>query len=202
MTPFARNCRNLQTTGRALPPPAENSMLKLAAPIVAAVVLLAACSGSDSGPPNEPNVRPAYLRGSIVSFNYEGTADDLLTAGLGKSGLAGAAPTAASPTAPTVTELRRIAIYNNYRALVDITANGGYGTLYGPNVTAAGVPTTNEGRIAGEEHIVYADDGSGRENVTLMVQIPASFSIDQPCIVSATSSGSRGIYGAIGTAGE
>ena len=42
------------------------------------------------------------------------------------------------PANPTVAELRRLAIYNNYRALVDIAANGGYGTLYGPNVDADG----------------------------------------------------------------
>ena len=47
-----------------------------------------------------------------------------------------------------------------------------------------------------------ADDGSGHRNVTLMVQIPATLNRDRPCIVTATSSGSRGVYGAIGTAGE
>jgi hydroxybutyrate-dimer hydrolase len=177
-------------------------MLKLTASI-AALSLLAACSsGSGDEPLGDPNVRPAYLRGTIVSTTYDGAADDLLTAGLGKSGLAGVAPAVVTPTSPTVAELRRIAIYNNYRALVDMTANGGYGSLYGPNVDTFGTPTTGEGKIAGEEHLVYADDGSGRENVTLMVQIPASFSLERPCIVSATSSGSRGIYGAIGTAGE
>jgi hydroxybutyrate-dimer hydrolase len=177
-------------------------MLKLIAP-VAALALLAACSsGGGDEPAGDPNVRPAYVRGTIASTTYDGTSDDLLTAGLGKSGLGGAAPTAANPTSPTVAELRRIAIYNNYRALVDITANGGYGSLYGPNVDAFGTPTSGEGKIAGEEHLAFADDGTGRENVTLMVQIPATFSLDRPCIVSATSSGSRGIYGAIGTAGE
>ena len=50
--------------------------------------------------------------------------------------------------------------------------------------------------------LVFADDGTGRQNVTLMVQIPASFSLDAPCIVTAASSGSRGVYGAIATAGE
>ena len=35
-----------------------------------------------------------------------------------------------------------------------------------------------------------------------MVQIPTTWNRDRPCIVTATSSGSRGIYGAIGTAGE
>jgi hydroxybutyrate-dimer hydrolase len=36
----------------------------------------------------------------------------------------------------------------------------------------------------------------------MMVQIPGTFSTANPCIVTAASSGSRGIYGAIGTAGE
>ena len=53
-----------------------------------------------------------------------------------------------------------------------------------------------EGKIAGEEHIAYADDGSGRQNVTMMVQIPTTFRPDDPCIITATSSGSRGVYGA------
>src|SRR5262245_34245493 len=61
--------------------------------------------------------------------------NDLLTAGLGASGLGSpAVPAITNPAAPTVEELRRLAIYNNYRALIDPTANGGYGTLYGPTV--------------------------------------------------------------------
>lgn len=176
------------------------------AALAASTLLLAASCGVDDGQPEPPpgatNDRPAFLRGAIESATYDGTTDDLLTAGLGKSGFAGAAPAAANPANPTVAELRRLAIYNNYRALVDTAANGGYGTLYGPNVDAAGTAGTGEGRIAGEEHIVYADDGTGRQNVTLMVQIPSTFSTANPCIVSATSSGSRGVYGAIGTAGE
>src|SRR5690349_22346362 len=83
-----------------------------------------------------------------------------------------------------------------------MTAKGGYGVLYGPNIDVNGHDTLGEGKIAGEEHIAYADDGSGRQNVTMMVQIPATFSLDNPCIVSAVSSGSRGVYGAIATAGE
>jgi hydroxybutyrate-dimer hydrolase len=98
--------------------------------------------------------------------------------------------------------LRTLAIYNNYRALLDMTANGGYGVLYGPNIDINGGSTLGEGKIAGEEHLVFADDGTGAQNVTLMVQIPGSFNLDSPCIVTATSSGSRGVYGAIGTAGE
>ena len=167
---------------------------------VAAALIVAGCWGEDTYTP-EQNIKPAFV-GAITKNTYDGGSDDLLTAGLGKTGIAGAAPTVANPTAPTAAELRRLAIYNNYRALVDVFANGGYGTLYGPNVDANGNPTLGEGKVAGTEYLAYADDGSGKLNVTMMVQIPASFDASKPCIVTAASSGSRGVYGAIGTAGE
>jgi hydroxybutyrate-dimer hydrolase len=163
--------------------------------------LLAGCWGSEGYRPPDANVKPPFV-GVVSRMSYDGSSDDLLTGGLGKSGLAGASPTVAVATAPTAAELRRLAIYNNYRALVDIAANGGYGTLYGPNVDINGTPTSGEGKIAGTEYLAYADDGSGKKNVTMMVQIPAAFSAANACIITATSSGSRGVYGAIGTAGE
>ena len=180
------------------------SALFLRAALGASLALaLAGCGGGGSNNDLPVNAAPSYLKGSIISTNYDGTSNDLLTGGLGKTGLGtGACPAPASPASPTTAELRTIAICNNYRALVDVAANGGYGTLYGPNVDASGNVTASEGRIAGEEDIVYADDGSGRQNVTLMVQIPSTFDPNNPCIVTATSSGSRGVYGAIGTAGE
>lgn len=149
------------------------------------------------------NVRPDFIMGTISATSYNGTTDDLATGGLGKSGLAGAAPAIADPANPTAAELRRLAIYNNYRALVDVNSpNGGYGTLFGPNIDINGNVTASEGKIAGTEYLAYADDGTGMQNVTLMAQIPATFDPANPCIVTATSSGSRGVYGAIGTAGE
>jgi hydroxybutyrate-dimer hydrolase len=144
---------------------------------------------------------PAFL-GPIARKYYDGSSDDLLTAGLGKTGLAAAAPAFANPLAPTAVELRRNAIHTNYRAVLDISAAGGYGTLYGPNVDKDGNVTASEGKIPGWDYIAYADDGSGRKNVTLMVQIPDSFDVNNACIVTATSSGSRGVYGAIGASGE
>src|SRR5690606_37101386 len=87
----------------------------------------------------------------------------------------------------------------NYRAMLDMTAAGGYGLLYGPNVDAQGHVTTGEGKVAGTEYIAFADDGTGRKNVTLMVQVPASFDPKKPCMITATSSGSRGVYGGIST---
>ena len=163
--------------------------------------LLAGCGGGGDGS-FDLNVKPSFA-GTVTQMTYDGTSDDLLTAGLGKSGLAGAAPTPANPTAPTAAELRRVALYNNYRALVDVNSpKGGYGTLYGPNIDITGADTLGEGKIAGTEYLAYADDGTGKQNVTLMVQVPATFKKERPCIVTAASSGSRGVYGAIGTAGE
>ncbi len=158
----------------------------------------------DRGPRGVFNRLPDFVvEGSVRSTDYDGSSDDLLTAGLGKSGLASAAaPTFANALAPTAAELRRFAIYNNYRALVDMTADGGYGTLYGPNVAVDGTVTSGEGRIAGTEVLAYsrgADGGASSQNVVLMVQVPAGFDPRRPCIVTATSSGSRGVYGAIST---
>lgn len=167
-----------------------------------AAATLSACS--DVVAPDTPavNLKPDFV-GAVSSQQYDGVSDDLLTAGLGKSGLQSAtAPGIADANQPTAAELRRLAIYNNYRALVDIAANGGYGSLYGPNVRNDGTATAHEGLIAGREYLAYADDGSGRKNVTMAVQVPAAFDTAHPCIVTAVSSGSRGVYGAIATSGE
>ncbi len=161
---------------------------------VLAAAALSACGG---GGDTEVNAKPGYL-GTITQASYDGSTDDLLTAGLGKTGLQSpVAPAYANPLLPTAAELRRTAIHTNYRALLDMTAAGGYGVFYGPNVDVAGTATTGEGKVAGTEYTALADDGTGRQNVTLVVQVPASFDPANACIVSATSSGSRGVYGAI-----
>ncbi|MDN2711428.1 3-hydroxybutyrate oligomer hydrolase family protein [Janthinobacterium sp. SUN118] len=163
------------------------------------LLALAACGSNHA--PEELNQMPGYL-GTITRADYDGKSNDLLTAGLGKTGLAAATPAYANGEQPTPLELRRNAIHANYRAVLDISANSGYGTLYGPNVDAGGNVGTGEGLVAGSEYIAYADDGTGKKNVTLMVQVPASFDPNHACIVTGTSSGSRGIYGAIGSSGE
>ncbi|WP_374264983.1 3-hydroxybutyrate oligomer hydrolase family protein [Zoogloea sp.] len=146
------------------------------------------------------NVLPEKIwADTYTTKTYDGVSDDLLTAGYGKTGLA-AATTAIFGSAA---DLRRYAIHTNYRALVDANkAAGGFGTLYGPNIDINGNDTLGEGKIAGLEAIAYSGDASGKRKVTLMVQVPDSFDPTKPCIVTATSSGSRGIYGAIGTSGE
>ncbi|HEX6363132.1 MAG TPA: 3-hydroxybutyrate oligomer hydrolase family protein [Albitalea sp.] len=186
-----------------------------AAAAVAAAAMLAACGAfddddDDGGGGPAFNALPAGVTvQSVTTYADTGAGNgataatqDLFTAGLGRTGLAGPPPGFADPANPTVAELRRRAVHTNYRAILDITAAGGYGTLYGPNVTAEGTVTGSEGKIAGTEYIATADDGTGAQNVVLMVQVPDTFDTARPCIVTAPSSGSRGVYGAIGSAGE
>ena len=141
---------------------------------------------------------PDFIVGDIEQTRYDGITDDLLTAGLGASGLASATgPAFDDSLNPSPAELRRLAIYNNYRALVDTAPGGGYGEFFGP---AAG--TTGEGLIPGDEYRAFMTVAGSDVPVTVMVQVPDSFDASNPCMVTAPSSGSRGIYGAIGTAGE
>lgn len=175
------------------------NLMAAGAVLLAGCGVLSACGGSNDGNNVPGNTKPAFA-GKVTINHYDGVSDDLLTAGLGASGLASAtAPTIANATSPTAAELRRLAIYANYRALVDTAAKGGYGTLYGPNVDASGNVTQGNGMIAGSEYVAYSDDGTGQQNVVLLVQIPDAFDVGNPCIITATSSGSRGIYGAIST---
>ena len=101
------------------------------------IATLSACGGGDD-PFFPPNVLPAGIH-EISTTDYKATnvgtgstaqSQDLLTAGLGKTGLGAALPPAyADPAKPTVAELRRNAIYSNYRGILDPSAAGGYGTL-------------------------------------------------------------------------
>ena len=183
------------------------------APLVSTMALgavaLVACGGGGDGPP--PNTLPeGVTQHSVTAFTATaagpGTTaatQDLLTGGIGKTGLGAAAPPAyADPLNPTALELRRNALFSNYRGILDPSVNGGYGTLYGPNVTAGGAVTTSEGLIPGREYLASLDDGTGRKRVAMAVQVPDSFDVAAPCIVLGPSSGSRGVYGAVGTASE
>ena len=55
--------------------------------------------------------------------------------------------------------------------------------------------------IFGDEFLVFSDRGA-TENATMMVQVPFGFDPQRPCVVTGASSGSRGVYGAVGTSGE
>ncbi len=175
--------------------------------------LLTGCGGSSISY-DDVNVLPGGVT-ELGAKAYRATAtgaastaagQDLLTAGLGKSGIASTAPATLAafvdPANPTADEMRRNTIQSNYRGLVDNTANGGYGVLYGPNIDLAGKSTLGEGLVPGLEYAGVLDDGTGRKRVTMAVQIPDSFDVNAPCVVVGPSSGSRGVYGAIATAGD
>lgn len=186
-----------------IPIATRSSAVLLGAVLAGAALVPNAWGDEHDGGRSALNSLPSFVVASSLKTNtYDGVSDDLLTAGLGKTGLAGSTPALANPASPTAAELRRLAIWSNYRALVDMTVTGGYGRFWGPNVDLDGNDTLGEGKIAGTEYLAYADDGSGRHNVSLLVQVPTSFDPANPCIVTATSSGSRGVYGAISAAGE
>jgi hydroxybutyrate-dimer hydrolase len=182
-----------------------------AAVSAAASLLVLGCSIEDDDAAFESNVLPTGVSELSVT-PYPATTpasgataatQDLLTGGIGKTGLgSGTAPAYADPLNPTALELRRNAIHSNYRAILDPSANGGYGRLYGPNIDNAGGDTRGEGLIPGKEYIAVIDDAAGRKRVVVAVQIPTSFDVNNPCIVAGPSSGSRGVYGAIGSSGE
>lgn len=144
-------------------------------------------------------LRPMFIRGEILHRHY----DDLLTAGLGHSGvqaLTGQPEFAHAPYA-TRDELRRNAIVASHLGLIDRSPGAGYGTIYGPNIVDG--RSTDDGQVAGDEYLAYASGvGDPQSVVTMMVQVPDSFDCDHPVILAAPSSGSRGIYGAVATVGD
>jgi hydroxybutyrate-dimer hydrolase len=135
----------------------------------------------------------AAIVGEPLRRVVDGTTDDLLSAGLGPEGLRGPPPGFADPLHPTPTELRRRAVWSNYRGLADVTDAGGFGRLSGPRPGE---------RIAGVEYLAAVRKPSGPGVTTVMLQVPARFDPADPCLVAVASSGSRGIYGALPTAGE
>ena len=159
---------------------------------------LTACNDSNDDNPPAANQIPGFIQGDIQHTQYDGITDDLLTAGLGATGMRdGPAPAFDEPLNPTPAELRRLAIFNNYRALVDTSAGGGYGEFFGP-----GVDNDPEGKIPGQEYLAFMTVPGSAVPITVMAQVPDSFNPQSPCMITAPSSGSRGVYGAIGTAGE
>ncbi len=117
--------------------------------------------------------------------------DDLLTAGLGLAGLrAMVAPAFADVGKPTAVELRRRAIWNNWRGIADLSASGGYGQVYG---SVASVP--------GREFSAFATVAGANQPHRVLVQVPDGFDQGKRCVLVTAASGSRGVYGSIAVAG-
>ena len=117
--------------------------------------------------------------------------DDLLSAGLGAAGLRNPiAPAFVAPENPSAAELRRRAIWTNWRGIADLSIGGGFDEFYG-SLTA----------VPGREFHALARLPEAKQPHRIMVQLPDAFDLAKRCVVVTASSGSRGIYGAIALAG-
>ncbi len=117
--------------------------------------------------------------------------DDLLTAGLGLEGLRSANPPAfAVAESPGADELRRRAIWSNWRGIADLGAGGGIERVPG------GLKS-----VPGREFQAFVRlPGSLDQTHRVLLQLPDDFDQRRRCIVVAPASGSRGVYGAIALA--
>lgn len=132
---------------------------------------------------------PDFVRGPVrVTEHRQG--DDLLSAGLGLTGLAGLPVPFFDPLHPTPAELRRRAIQSSWKGIADLGPLGGYGRVYGA------VPN-----VPGREYQAFAWLPGARSPHRVLLQLPDAFDTRRRCLVVAASSGSRGIYGAIALAG-
>lgn len=130
------------------------------------------------------------LLGDIRQHEYRGS-DDLLTAGLGEKGLRNPLPPAfANAEKPSEDELRRRAVWTNWRGIADLAPGGGFGEFYGSLAP-----------VGGREFHALALLPGAKNPHRVMLQLPDSFDRKKACVVVSASSGSRGIYGAIALAG-
>ncbi|MFD0725999.1 3-hydroxybutyrate oligomer hydrolase family protein [Lysobacter brunescens] len=158
--------------------------------VLALALGLAACASAPRP------VTPSMIERDASAFRVQRTTshrdgDDLLTAGLGLAGLRMLAPPAfADAAAPTPVELRRRAIWSNWRGIADLAPGGGYGEVYGSVAT-----------VPGREFSALATVPGARQPHRVLVQVPDAFDRTRRCVLVAPSSGSRGVYGAIAVAG-
>ncbi len=139
---------------------------------IAMIIALTSCA---SAPPQSITEEAVFER-----------RDDLLTAGLGLDGLR----QSVVPTATDAASRRRQATWSNWRAIADVSEGGGLDNAYG---RVAPIPGIEIKSWLGEVGLFHPHG--------VMLQIPDRFDVTRPCLVVAPVSGSRGIYGALATAG-
>jgi len=130
-----------------------------------------------------------FLSSAVRETIHRGD-DDLVTGGLGLAGLRGPAVAFADADAPTPSEMRRRAIQTAWKGIADLGPLGGYGELYGRDVS-----------VPGREFHAFAKVPDANSPHRILVQIPDGFDAKARCLIVTASSGSRGIYGAIALAG-
>ncbi len=131
-----------------------------------ATLLVTALAGCATVPSSHAPMSEDRLGPVTVSIHRDG--DDLLSAGLGLAGLRDAAPPPyADPAAPTPAELRRRAIWTNWRGIVDLSDAGGFGRVYG---AVSAVP--------GREYRAFAWLAGRRQPHRVLAQVPDDFDRD------------------------
>ncbi|AFU98001.1 putative D--3-hydroxybutyrate oligomer hydrolase lipoprotein transmembrane [Simiduia agarivorans] len=135
--------------------------------------------------------KPPFMVDDPYALHTDGSTNDLVSAGLGLAGLRAPMP---ALTPDSTESLRRHAIHQNFNALLAMKEQDGYGTLYATHMATGGPVAGTEYRLP----VRYSDHAIA---AILMLQVPASFNAQSPCIVATASSGSRGIYGAAGVVG-
>jgi len=153
--------------------------------VAGAALALAACA---TQPRSATEAAPVFSQPRTTDHRGD---DDLLSGGLGLAGLRAITPPAfADAGHPTPVELRRRALWSNWRGIADLAPGGGYGELYG---TIAPIP--------GREFSAFATVAGASQPHRVLVQVPDAFDTGKRCVVVTASSGSRGIYGSIAVAG-
>ena len=153
--------------------------------LIISLFSLLACS--QQGP---ERMKSAESVAVLKKVYYDGVEDDLLTAGLGLSGLRGSAPELGDQ--PTARALRQASYYHQFKALNDLSEGGGFGTLYGFDAS--------QQPIAGYEYWSQRPVAAQAFH-TVVLQIPDDFNVNKACLVVAPSSGSRNVLGAVSTSG-
>lgn len=157
---------------------------------IALAMLVSGCASTPAPRAADAVPQPvSHIGEPRVTVHRDG--DDLLTGGLGAAGVQSPTPPAfANPAEPTPAELRRRALWANWRGIADLAPGGGYGTLYGSLAT-----------VPGREYQAYARLDHATHPHRVLAQVPDAFDATARCVVVTASSGSRGIYGAIALAG-
>lgn len=156
-----------------------------------ALLLVTGCAVDDPpAPAAEPESRPEpHVMASAVRATVHRDGDDLLTAGLGLTGLRGPAPRMTDTEMDRSALLRRLAIHANYKGLADLGTTGGFAA----DATLPEVP--------GREFHAFARLAMSSQPFRVALQLPDAFDPENPCLVVAPASGSRGVYGGLPVAG-
>ena len=164
------------------PPPVLTRLGRIVLTAMAALAAIALAACTDAPSPSAADTAPPAAQPIIVT-EYA----DLVSAGLGVSGLKAPPPTPANPTEPSPEALRALAIHTQYNNLAAVQTDRGLG----------GFVDTGLPQVAGVEVLSWLAMPDGTHRSRVLLQIPERFDVDAPCLVAAPASGSRGVYGAV-----